>query len=71
MNERNQDTDSAARDRAAGNTEQAKGRMKEGWGALTGDERLKAEGRSDQATGKARAKKGQWKDRIKAWIDRR
>ncbi len=71
MNERRQDTDSAARDRAEGNARHAKGRMKESWGALTGDERLKAEGRSDEATGTARAKKGQWKDRIKAWIDRR
>jgi len=61
---------SAARDRLAGDTTQAKGRAKESWGALTGNERLEAEGRSDQIAGGARTRKGQWKQRIKSWIDR-
>jgi uncharacterized protein YjbJ (UPF0337 family) len=61
---------SAARDRLAGDTTQAKGRVKESWGALTGNERLEAEGRRDQVAGGTRKKKGQWKDRIKTWIDR-
>jgi uncharacterized protein YjbJ (UPF0337 family) len=63
-------TNSAARDRAAGNTRKAKGRLKESWGALTGNERIEAEGREDQVAGQTRVKKGQWKDRIKSWIDR-
>jgi uncharacterized protein YjbJ (UPF0337 family) len=73
MNEnppRNSNTNSAARDQAAGNTLKAKGRVKEAWGSLTGDERLRAEGQKDQVAGTARAKKGQWKERLKAWIDR-
>jgi len=63
-------TNSAARDRAAGNLTEAKGHAKESLGALTGNERLEAEGRKDQVAGAARRKKGQWKDRIKSWIDR-
>ena len=62
-------TNSAARDQAEGNTQNAKGRVKEGWGALTGNERLKAEGERDQAAGATRVKKGRFKDRVKAWID--
>jgi len=49
---------------------ESKGRVKESWGALTGNERLRAEGRSDQMAGAGRRKKGQWKQRLKAWIDR-
>ena len=66
-----QNTNSAAKDQAAGNLDQARGRVKESVGALTGDEQLKAEGETDQMAGKARAKKGQWKERLKSWIDRR
>lgn len=67
---RNPNPNSAARDRAEGDTQHTKGRLKESWGALTGNERLKTRGRGDQAAGTAQAKKGQWKERIKAWIDR-
>ena len=67
---RNPNTNSAAGDQAAGNMQKAKGRVKEAWGSLTGDERLQVEGQRDQIAGNARAKKGQWKERIKAWIDR-
>jgi len=49
---------------------EAGGRVKESAGALAGNERLKAEGQSDQLSGAARRKKGSLKDRIKAWIDR-
>jgi len=67
---RNENRNSAANDQFVGDTTQAKGRAKESWGALTGNERLKAEGEKDQMAGTARARKGQWKERIKAWIDR-
>ena len=61
---------SAAGDQTEGNLTETKGRFKESWGALTGNERLRAEGRSDQMAGASRRKKGQWKERFKAWIDR-
>ena len=64
------DSKSAARDQSEGQMKETKGRVKESWGALTGNERLRAEGRSDQMAGASRRKKGQWKQRLKAWIDR-
>ncbi len=66
-----QEYNSAQRDRLEGTMREAGGRVKESVGALTGNERLKAEGRRDQLAGAARRKKGSLKDRIKAWIDRR
>ena len=62
--------DSAQRDKMAGGAQAAGGRLKESAGALTGNERLKAEGERDQLAGQARRKKGSLKDRIKSWIDR-
>ena len=38
----------------AGKTDQAKGRLKEAGGALTGNEGLKQEGKMDQAAGKVK-----------------
>lgn len=61
---------SAARDQTEGNMAETKGRLKESWGALTDNERLRAEGRSDQMAGARQRTKGQWKQRIKTWIDR-
>ena len=61
---------SAARDQAEGNLAETKGRLKERWGALTDNERLRAEGRSDQRAGVRQRTKGQWKQRSKTWIDR-
>ena len=68
--ERQQNTRSAAGDQASGGAMKAKGRVKESWGALTGNERVEAEGRADQVKGETRSKKGHWKQRVKAWIDR-
>jgi uncharacterized protein YjbJ (UPF0337 family) len=62
--------DTAEKDRLAGGVDQAKGRVKESVGALTGNENLKAQGEADQITGKAESKKGQFKDRLKSWINR-
>ncbi|MFF4393676.1 CsbD family protein [Streptomyces sp. NPDC001552] len=45
--------------------EQAKGRLKETAGRLTGNERLTAEGRTEQATGDARQAKEKVKDAFK------
>ena len=49
-------------DKDEGAMDKAKGRIKEGGGALTGDKKLKREGRSDQRKGKAKQKKGNLKD---------
>lgn len=40
----------------SGNTDQAKGRVKEAAGSLTGDKDLKNEGRTDQAAGDIKEK---------------
>ena len=61
---------SVARDQAEGNMTETKGRLKESWGSLTSNERLRAECRTDQMAGVRQRKKGQWKERIKTWIDR-
>jgi uncharacterized protein YjbJ (UPF0337 family) len=65
-----QEYNSTERDKFEGSMKEAGGRIKEGAGALAGNERLKAEGERDQFAGAARRKKGSLKDRIKAWIDR-
>lgn len=38
----------------SGKTDVAKGRIKEAAGALTGDDKLRAEGKTDQAVGKVK-----------------
>ncbi|GGY77146.1 CsbD family protein [Streptomyces omiyaensis] len=45
--------------------EQAKGKVKEAAGRMTGDERLEAEGRAEQAKGDARTAKEKAKDAFK------
>lgn len=45
--------------------EQAKGKAKEAVGRMTGDERLEAEGRAEQAKGDARGAKEKAKDVFK------
>lgn len=60
----------AAQDQTEGNMTEAKGRIKESWGALTDNDRLQAEGRSDQRSGSRQRTKGHWKQRVKNWIDR-
>ena len=41
---------------ASGKSDEAKGRVKEAAGALTGDKKLKREGKADQAAGKVKQK---------------
>jgi len=48
-----------------GKTEELKGRVKEAAGALTGDRKLKREGRDDQAVGKIKQKVEKVIDRVK------
>jgi uncharacterized protein YjbJ (UPF0337 family) len=40
----------------SGKSDEVKGRVKEAAGALTGDKKLKREGKADQATGKLKQK---------------
>jgi uncharacterized protein YjbJ (UPF0337 family) len=52
-------------DRTEAATDKVKGRVKEAAGAVTGNEKLKAEGRSDQRKGTVKEKKGKLKDLFK------
>jgi uncharacterized protein YjbJ (UPF0337 family) len=49
----------------AGEQDQAKGRVKEAAGALTGDDDLKREGKVDQGTGKAKDAVDKVADKVK------
>ncbi len=49
----------------SGTSDQVKGRVKEAVGALTDDERLKDEGRLDQATGKVKIAVEHMIDKVK------
>ena len=50
---------------ASGKSDELKGRVKEAAGALTGDAKLKREGRADQAVGKIRQKVEKVIDKVK------
>jgi len=50
---------------ASGKSDELKGRVKEAAGALTGDAKLKREGRADQAVGKAKQKVEKVIDKVK------
>jgi uncharacterized protein YjbJ (UPF0337 family) len=52
-------------DMASGKTDELKGRVKEAAGALTGDAKLKQEGRVDQTAGKIKQKAEKVIDKIK------
>jgi uncharacterized protein YjbJ (UPF0337 family) len=54
----------AADEKAQAKTEQAKGKIKEVAGRTVGNERLTAEGRTDQAKGDARQAKEKVKDAL-------
>jgi uncharacterized protein YjbJ (UPF0337 family) len=55
-------TDSSTRDRAGGKFDQGKGKVKQGVGDLTGDERMKGEGELDEMKGKGEQAWGDIKD---------
>jgi uncharacterized protein YjbJ (UPF0337 family) len=50
-------------------SEQAKGRVEEAVGDLTGDEHLQAEGRADRLAGEAKEALGHVKDKVEDVID--
>jgi uncharacterized protein YjbJ (UPF0337 family) len=53
------------KDRVQGSFDQAKGKIKEGVGNLTGDQKLKGEGKADQVAGKVENTIGSAKDKIR------
>jgi uncharacterized protein YjbJ (UPF0337 family) len=50
-------------------TDQAKGRVKEAAGSVTGDEDLKREGKTDRMAGETKEKVGNVKDKVEEGID--
>jgi len=59
------------RDRIKGMADQAKGATKEGVGKVTGDTKLKIEGKLDKAKGKAESAVGSAKDKMRELRDRK
>ncbi len=53
---------------ASGKSDELKGRVKEAAGALTGDRKLKREGKVDQAVGKIKQKVEKVIDRVKGAV---
>jgi uncharacterized protein YjbJ (UPF0337 family) len=53
----------------SGNMDEAKGRVKEAAGALTGDDDLKHEGKGDQAAGKVKQAAEAVKDKVEDAVD--
>ena len=51
-------------------TDQAKGRVKEAVGSLTGDDDLKREGKTDRLAGETKERVGQAKDKVEEGIDK-
>jgi uncharacterized protein YjbJ (UPF0337 family) len=52
-----------------GNTDDAKGRVKEAAGDLTGDKGLKREGKVDRASGEVKDKVGDASDKVKKAVN--
>ena len=53
------------KDRIRGSAEQAKGKLKEAAGKVTGDSKTEAEGKTDQVKGKVRNTVGGLKDAVR------
>lgn len=54
----------------SGNMDKAKGRIKEAAGALTGDDKLKREGKRDQAAGKVKDAVDKTVDRVRDAVNK-
>jgi uncharacterized protein YjbJ (UPF0337 family) len=54
----------------SGSTDKAKGRVKEALGALTGDRKLKREGKIDQAAGNVKEAADKAVERVKDTLNR-
>ena len=51
-----------------GKTQEAKGRIKEAAGVLTGNDKLRAQGKADQAVGKIKQVAGKAVDKVKQTV---
>jgi len=58
------------KDQVKGRAEQAKGKVKDVAGDLTGNTRLESEGKADQLKGKARASVGDAKRKVGRTVDK-
>ncbi|HYZ31157.1 MAG TPA: CsbD family protein [Crenalkalicoccus sp.] len=58
------------KDRVEGAGKQVKGTVKEGVGSVTGDEKMKAEGKADKAAGKIQNTVGGVKDSARDALDK-
>ncbi|HJV63857.1 MAG TPA: CsbD family protein [Albitalea sp.] len=58
------------KDQMKGRLEQAKGKAKQEAGTLSGNTRLESEGQVDKTAGKAQAKVGDTKQKVKRAIDK-
>jgi uncharacterized protein YjbJ (UPF0337 family) len=65
----NDDRNTIDPDRTEGSAKKLGGNLKEGVGTLLGDEKLKAEGKSDQAEGKLQNAWGGIKDSVRNALD--
>lgn len=65
----NKKEDTMNKDRIEGSAEQAKGKIKEVTGKVTGDSKLETEGKADQVAGKIQNTVGGIKDSIKEAVD--
>jgi uncharacterized protein YjbJ (UPF0337 family) len=63
--ERQQDIERGGTTMAGGKTDELKGRVKEAAGALTGNDKLKREGKTDQAVGKIKQRTDKVIDKVK------
>lgn len=54
----------------SGKTDEVKGRIKEAAGALTGNDRLRDEGKADQAVGKTKQAAQEVVDEVKKAVDK-
>jgi len=54
----------------SGKTDEVKGRIKEAAGALTGNDKLREEGKADQAVGKAKQAAQKVVDKVKKAVDK-
>ena len=57
------------KDRVEGSLKQAKGKVKEVAGKVTGDAKLQGEGKADQAAGKVQNTVGGLKDKLKEAVE--
>ncbi len=57
------------KDRIDGSVEQAKGKVKEVAGKITGDSKLEAEGKTEQVAGKVQNAVGGFKDAVKEAVE--